>query len=278
VTDVSVVIPCFRAGDFLLESVQSALSQRGVDVEVIVVDDGSDDDATKAALTAVAAQGVDVIRRENGGPSAARNTGIAAASGELILPLDADDRLSFDALRLMVQAVRDADDVGIVCGAVQLFGEVSRVEPCVYSGVQSMLDGTSIANTSMFRRTDWARVGGYPDALRLGEDWAFWMRILALGREVAVLDEVVYEYRIWHAQTVKGIGPVDVATAKNFVLEEHPDVYALHMDYLTRELATQRMLLAQFRETYGWQERLRARVRSAIASSPFRRASLDAPS
>src|SRR3954471_7214665 len=95
--DITVVIPCFNHGRFLLESVDRALGQHGGPPRVIVVDDGSTDEATAHALEALPA-GVEVIRQQNGGPASARNAGFERSDSELILMVDADDRLPPDAL------------------------------------------------------------------------------------------------------------------------------------------------------------------------------------
>src|SRR5487761_365632 len=90
---VSVVIPCFNHGEFLPEAVASVTGIKPDDVEIIVVDDGSTDERTRAEMDKLTAQGINVIRQENRGLAAARNTGILVSKAEYILPLDADNCL-----------------------------------------------------------------------------------------------------------------------------------------------------------------------------------------
>src|SRR3954462_12766045 len=97
---VAVVIPCHDDGATLEEAVASVLEQ-DVAAEIIVVDDGSTDPSTHAALDRVAASGVRVLRQENGGPAPARMAGMRATDAEYALPLDADDRLLPGALRTL---------------------------------------------------------------------------------------------------------------------------------------------------------------------------------
>src|SRR5215203_3209221 len=87
---VSVIIPCYNQGAFLAESVQSALSQTYPCVEIVVVNDGSTDDTE-----AVAARFPEVrcVTQENRGLAGARNRGLAESRGDLLIFLDADDRL-----------------------------------------------------------------------------------------------------------------------------------------------------------------------------------------
>ena len=89
-TTVTVVIPAYNAGRWIVETIRSALDQTHAPLEVIVVDDGSTDDTAAVAERFPAP--VRVLRKSNGGPASARNRGIAAASGTWIALLDADDR------------------------------------------------------------------------------------------------------------------------------------------------------------------------------------------
>src|SRR5215212_4815428 len=82
--DITVVIPCFNHGRFLLESVDRALEQDGGPPKVIVVDDGSTDPETESALDSLPA-GVQLIRQRNAGVAAARNAGFENSESELLL-------------------------------------------------------------------------------------------------------------------------------------------------------------------------------------------------
>ena len=91
---VSVIIPCYRAADTLRRAAASALAGAPGDLELLLVDDGSPDD-TPALCDALAGGDprIRALHRENGGAGAARNTGLAAARGDRVLFLDADDEL-----------------------------------------------------------------------------------------------------------------------------------------------------------------------------------------
>ena len=101
---ISVVIPAYNATATLAETLRSALRQTHAELEVIVVDDGSKD-GTRAMAESFAAEDprVRVISKANAGVAAARNTGIDAARGDFIAPLDADDLWHPDKLRLQLE-------------------------------------------------------------------------------------------------------------------------------------------------------------------------------
>ena len=86
---ISVVIPCYNQGRYLEEAVTSAVSGPHR-VEVIVVDDGSTDETPQVAARH---PGLRYVRQDNRGLAAARNRGLAESTGDLVVFLDADDRL-----------------------------------------------------------------------------------------------------------------------------------------------------------------------------------------
>lgn len=260
---VAVVIPCFNSGSLVRDAVDSALAQTHAAVEVIVVDDGSRDRGTREALERLPQQ-VRLITQQNAGPAAARNTAIASTDAAFVLPLDADDRLGRRAAELGARHLSADPEVGIVAGAMSLIGDARGQQECTYTGPESMLRQTAIPNISAFRRDDWAAVGGYPESVRRGEDWAFWMRILGLGRRVVVVPDVFYEYRVSAAQSSRQVDPVASAAGSNFVLDENRELYRQHPDVVIDELLTTRAMLAQFRKTYGRQERVRDALRRRL--------------
>jgi glycosyltransferase involved in cell wall biosynthesis len=107
---VSVVIPCFNQGRFLCDAIASARSN-ALQPEIIVVDDGSAED-----VSAITTAGVTCIRQENQGVVAARNRGLAAAHGEFVVFLDADDRLLPGALDTGAAALTGDPDCALVWG------------------------------------------------------------------------------------------------------------------------------------------------------------------
>src|SRR5438477_11093871 len=118
VPSVSVVVPCYNYATFLPEALASALSQEGVQVEVIVVDDASTDDSAEVAEKFAADDGrVRVIRLEkNGRQVAAVNLALSKASGEFVVRLDADHLLTPGSLARSTALLRAFPDVGLVYG------------------------------------------------------------------------------------------------------------------------------------------------------------------
>jgi glycosyltransferase involved in cell wall biosynthesis len=193
--DITVVIPCFNHGRFLLESVERALAQQGGPPRVIVVDDGSSDEETLRALNEVPA-GVEVIRQANAGVSAARNAGFENSDSELLLMVDADDRLTPDALDVLRPPLEANDDVGYCYGLMKLIGSWSGVlrfpdfDP--YILLHRSIAG---AQLGLVRRRCWEDAGGFDPAIDGYEDWDFCLSALEKGWRGLQIDRVTHEYR-----------------------------------------------------------------------------------
>lgn len=119
--DVSVIIPTYNRGGFIVEAVESVLRQTYQNFEVIVVDDGSTDD-TLDRLEPYRSR-ISIIQTKHGGAPHARNAGIKGARGKYVAFLDSDDRYLPHKLALQVQILEQFPDVGMVYSEFSGFGE-----------------------------------------------------------------------------------------------------------------------------------------------------------
>lgn len=123
---VSVVIPVYNVKPYLRECVASVLSQQGVPLEVILVDDGSTDGSSAICDSLERSdERVSVVHQQNGGLSSARNTGVRVAVGEYVLFLDSDDLFHSAALRCLQPAFAKGSDV-ISLSGVRVEASASR--------------------------------------------------------------------------------------------------------------------------------------------------------
>jgi len=195
-TKVTVVIPCYNGGAYIEEAVDSVLAQTYSDVEIIIVDDGSNDPHTQHKLSENRWERTRVLRQENQGPAAARNLGIRNATGEYILPLDADDRIAPSYIEKAVSAMSE-ESAGIVyCKAIRFGAENGPWDLPTFS-IEEMVIDNVIFCTALFRKEDWKKVGGYTESLRYGmEDYDFWLKLLAIGTAVYRIEEHLFYYRV----------------------------------------------------------------------------------
>jgi glycosyltransferase involved in cell wall biosynthesis len=192
---ISVICPCFNHGCYAQEMLDSVKAQTLRDHEVVIVDDGSTDD-TAAILDQLVGRNLSVIHTPNRGPSAARNTAIAAAKAPLILNLDADDKIAPTLLEKAFAVFNANPEFGIVHSDVRFFGARSgRFDLPPYS-LPAMLTSNVIPSIAFFRKEDWGAVGGYSEELRYGlEDYGFWLSLIELGRKVHKIPEDLIFYR-----------------------------------------------------------------------------------
>ncbi len=206
---VSVIVPTYNRADLLEQSVKSALDQTLVDLEVIVVDDGSTD-ATADVVKRIEDPRVSYIHQENQGVAAARNTGIMAARGTYISFLDSDDLLTKDALRRGVEVMEWNPGVAFAYGQAYLmdaggriFGsrrqeeQASYVREGSYEIEKALINGNQIPTSTMLVRGESLRAAGLFDtSFRHGsEDFELWVRLARSG-SVSYIAEPLATYRM----------------------------------------------------------------------------------
>jgi glycosyltransferase involved in cell wall biosynthesis len=222
---VSVVIPCYNYARYLPAAVNSALSQLGVSVNVIVVDDKSSDNSLAVARALAKRDSrVSVIAHEaNGGPVQTFNDGLAQASGEYLVRLDADDMLTPGALFRAVQVMRSYPSVGLVYGHPLHFSAEppppSRTTPTrwtLWPGLEWLAArcriGTNVITSPevVMRRKVIDRVGGQKD-LAHTHDMEMWLRIAAFS-DVAYIHGVD---QAWHRDHPNSLSATKVDTLKD---------------------------------------------------------------
>jgi glycosyltransferase involved in cell wall biosynthesis len=198
---VSVVVPHFNQGRFLVECIKAIRAQTYPNIEVIVVDDASTDADAREALRAVEAHDeVTVIRcPENGGPSGARNLGIDRASGRYVLPVDADNLLLPDAVESLVAQLSTAgEQVGFIYPNLQYFGNREDYYEAPAFNLYELTRYNYCDTCSLFDRAIFDAGERFLEDIRLGhEDWEFVLRLAARGVRGEPARGPTLRYRKW---------------------------------------------------------------------------------
>lgn len=195
---VSIIIPCYNHGAYIGEALNSIEKNNSDDFyEIIIVNDGSTDEATVIKLKELEQIGYRVINQSNKGLSAARNVGISQAKGKYILPLDADNMIDPDYYREAIKVFESDTNISIVYSDRMLFGkQEGRVEVGELN-LDRLLPGNYIDACSVFKREVWNEIDGYDENLPGGfyEDWEFWLACVEKGYRFKYISKPLYSYR-----------------------------------------------------------------------------------
>ena len=191
---VSVIIPCFNQGGFVEDAVLSAVNQTYKNIEIICINDASTDNSS-SVLKKLADTYRNIVffdEKENRGVIYARNLGISAATGDYILPLDADNKIERTFIEKTVEVLEKNPDIGVVCSKVKIFGE----EMAVNAQIKNILYSNNVDNCALFRKSDFLAIGGYKEYMQDGyEDWDLWLSFLEKGLRIHRIDEYLFNYR-----------------------------------------------------------------------------------
>lgn len=202
---ITCVIPLFNGERHLAETLRSVLAQTHPPLEVIVVDDGSTDNGV--AVAEAFAEPVRVIRRSNGGSAAARHDGIAAARGDFIAMVDADDLWHTDKLARQVERFRQRPrlDVSLVT-AENFWDDGMAAEEAQYR-THNRLRATHLFDAILAPRSVFLQVPIDPTMTRVeGVEW--FVRAAEASLEIDVIPDVLV-YRRMHRKSVSHAHPAD---------------------------------------------------------------------
>jgi glycosyl transferase family 2 len=195
----SVVVPAYQAAAFIGDAIESALGQSLPPHEVIVSDDGSTDDLPRAL--ARFGDRVRLVRSEHGGPAAARNRALDAATGDFIAALDADDVYRPGRLEALAELVRARPDLDVVAtdAALEVNGAVigtfREATPFPVDDQRHAVLHACFVCAPAVRRVRLLALGGYDETLEAGEDWDILLRLIFAGCPAGLVDEPLYAYR-----------------------------------------------------------------------------------
>jgi glycosyltransferase involved in cell wall biosynthesis len=195
---VSIVIPCYNGAPFLRATIDSALAQTHPALEVIVVDDGSTDDS--AAIASAFGSRVRVLTQANQGESVARNKGLAAARGDYIVFLDADDLLDAGILEAQLRSLEGVSN-GVACAGFAFFtGSPERAAAPVFPQATAFFPAIISGNLGppgcwMMPKELILQAGCFHGPQRYFEDWDLNWRVGLTGATYVPVQAVGVYYR-----------------------------------------------------------------------------------
>ena len=213
---VSVVIPVYNHAEFISASIKSILSETEIELECIVINDGSTDDLKSAVKPYLSDNRLQYFEKENGGVADALNYGFARARGDFLSWISADNLYLAGGLKKLRDYLLANPSVALSYANVRLIDEDSkplrdcsyRPEDQAHPGSDLLFlpyEGSSLVHRAdnfinsafMYRREDSAAIAGYSSDLLGAEDYDYWLRISRFGYAAHIdCEEPAASYRI----------------------------------------------------------------------------------
>ena len=242
--DLSVVVPCYNHGQFLVEAIASVERAARERCELVVINDGSTQPRTLEVLDVLRQAGYRIIDQPNSGLAAARNSGIRQARGRYVLPLDADNRLAPGFVESAIEVLNAEPPTGVVYGDRLEFGARNGPLRVREFDLNALLWANFIDACAVYRREIWNACGGYDARAAVWEDWDLWIAATKRGWLFRHLPQITFEYRVRPNSMLavaerKGL----LSSVRDYVFRKHRDFY---LDHLNEILIAGH---AQFRDT-----------------------------
>ncbi|MBK7781916.1 MAG: glycosyltransferase family 2 protein [Ardenticatenia bacterium] len=272
---VSIVIPTHNRADLIGRAIRSVLKQSIMDLQIVVVDDGSTDD-TPAIVKALATDDrILFARQSNRGRSEARNLGFSLSTGEFIGFLDSDDELLPDAIASHLATFAAQPDAGMTVagyhtdfGSFRLYDDYLPWDWEEHSGLQDWLFNCfGMPGTVLHRRTWIERIGGFDPACEIAEDWDLYLRLAAAGCRTAWNRSIVCVYHKHAGNSVLDIERHYLGTVQALAKLSRSAI-GLPLDLLTQARAWNEVVFTKRFIDAGQPERATTGLRLAIQLNP----------
>jgi len=234
---VSAIIPCYNQGNFLLEAVGSVLNQSYKNIEIIIINDGSDDGETLEILDSFDNPQIKVLHQENAGPGMARNLGVKMAKADFIVFLDSDDLICDGSITAAIKVLQEHPSTAVVYGNCRYFGKKDYLLIPKPVHARTLLKGDTIAVCSIIRKTAFEDAGGFDELLsKKGlEDWDFWMALIEKGWKFHYLNQTNFKIRVLNSSRTFQVANKNLEELKSYIYKKHSDMLAREFHALYHE-------------------------------------------
>lgn len=235
-TDIEAVITSYNQGSMICEAVRSVCDQTVLPKGIIIVDDGSTDQHSIDVLNSIKNNRelpvpITVHFQENGGVSAARNTGIHMTESSMVLVLDGDDKLEAGYIENVSRLLSDDPAMVIASSWMQTFGVLDAVVRPTGGNIVPFLSHNCCPATHIFRKKFYEQCEGYDESMRSGfEDWDFFLSMLETTPDAhaGIVENPLINYRT--APASANIKSMDKRlTLMRYIISKHKTSYAQHL-------------------------------------------------
>lgn len=223
---VTIAIPCYNAERWVGQAIESALAQRGIEPEVIVVDDGSSD--TSREIAAAFGSKIRCLHGDRRGANHARNLALQHATGEWVQFLDADDYIEADKIRVQLEEGGGGENADVLYSPVwietwserMVVREQSRTSPDTDLDTQWIRWHIPQTGGALWRRAKLAEIGGWKLDQPCCQEHELYLRARRAGLRFRYTPTPGAVYRIWSEETLCRKDPVQVTQVRTALMDE----------------------------------------------------------
>ena len=224
---VSVVIPCYNAGSTILRAIRSIETQTIKDIEIIIVNDGSDEADTLKILENISSDRK-ILNQKNKGLSSARNYGISESNSKYILPLDSDDYFSPTFIEKAIRKIEDNEKTCCVFSNINIFGKREGILDRNYNFFVQLFNN-QLPYAILFEKKIWTEVGGYDENMKLGyEDWEFNIRLGKNGYHPKKIPEPLFYYNVSSKGMMESQSDRNYINILRYIRKKHNDIFVIN--------------------------------------------------
>ncbi|WP_419885074.1 glycosyltransferase [Paenibacillus sp. B-A-8] len=194
---VSVIIPCYNSNKNLLNTINSIKTQEYKNIEIIIVNDGSNNLETINTINNLKIDRLQLYNINNHGVSYARNFGAQMATGKYLFFIDDDDLIDTCYINKAVEILEKYEQVALVYCFARRFGKDQKIWWIENFSYKKLLCKNCLFISSMVRKSDFSLTSGFNENMNFGlEDWDFWIRFLSEKKYIYRINEILFFYRI----------------------------------------------------------------------------------
>ncbi|MBD1921808.1 glycosyltransferase [Microcoleus sp. FACHB-831] len=271
---ISTIIPAYNSEKTIRETIESVINQSFSDLEIIVINDGSQD-STLEIVSCISEPRLKVFSYANAGVSASRNRGFSHATGEYISFLDADDIWTPDKLEAQLKALQENPQAGVAYSWTNWIDESGRfLRPGLHIArtgdvYKNLLvkDFIESGSNPLIRRQALVEVGGFDESLMNTADWDMWLRLAARYNFVAVPSPQIL-YRVAPSSMSSNVWRIEDESLK--IIEKAFASGNESLQPLKREILANRYKYLTFKTLDGIPERRRGLVAARFLGNAVR--------
>ena len=195
---ITVYITNYNYGKYIKKAIESVLIQSETDNEIIIIDDGSNDNSKSIIETYRNHENIKIVMQQNKGLTVSNNLALKLSRGKYIMRLDADDYLTKDALKNLASVLDRKTNVGMVFGDYYLIDEQNNIlehfQRHDFNNDVELLDQPAHGACTMFRTRCLKQLGGYDESISRQDGYELWLRFIE-KYEVSNISVPIFYYR-----------------------------------------------------------------------------------